>query len=168
MATKATSSSSFDRPRHRGPVNGSASDVANRADMDRRCRGVATFDGCADTAAQLRRADVEAARPRAPELDTREEAAPEGGSASLGGSCNDREGDGAAVAAAAGDSASLGGSCSDADDVTGRSAPWPSGSFGMPGRSSHLKGTDPGVLNDDEDDSSVDAITATKWCELRV
>jgi hypothetical protein len=28
----------------------------------------------------------------------------------------------------------------------------------MPGRSSHLKGTDPGVLNDEEDDSSVDAI----------
>lgn len=46
MAAKATSSSSFDRPRHRGPVKGSASDVANRADMDRRCRGVVAVDGC--------------------------------------------------------------------------------------------------------------------------
>jgi hypothetical protein len=88
--------------------------------MDRRCRGVVAVDGCPDT---LRRMDAEA-RPRAPALATREEEAPEGGSVSLGGSCNDREGDGAAVAAAAGDSASLGGSCSDADDVAaGRSAP---------------------------------------------
>jgi diaminopimelate decarboxylase len=76
-------------------VNGSASDVANRADMDRRCRGVVAVDGCA---AQLRRMDAEA-RSHAPALDTREEEAPEGGSASLGGSC------------------------SDADDVAGRSAP---------------------------------------------
>jgi hypothetical protein len=122
--------------------------------MDRRCRGVVAVDGCADTAAQLRRIDAEA-RPRAPAL--------EGGTASLGGSCNDRGGD---AAAAAGDSGSLGGSCSDEDADGGRSAPSPSGCFGMPGRSSHLNGTDPGVLNDDEDDSSVDAITPIKWCEL--
>jgi hypothetical protein len=124
--------------------------------MDRRCRGVVAVDGCADTAAQLRRIDAEA-RPRAPVL--------EGGIASLGGSCNDRGGD---APAAAGDSGSLGvgGSCSGADDMAGRSGPPPSGCFGMPGRSSHLNGTDPGVLNDDEDDSSVDAITPIKWCEL--
>ena len=150
MAAEATSSSSFDLPRHRGPVNGSASDVTNRADMDRRCRGVVAVDG----ASQLRLTDGAEARPRAPTLDTRgEQAVLPGGNASLGGSCSD----GVVVVAAAGGTASLGGCCSDAGRLS------PAGCFGMPGRSSHLKGTDPGVLNDDEDDSSIDAITANKW-----
>lgn len=111
--------SSLVRPRRGRRVNGSTSDVAKRADMDRRCEDAGGGVGGGESgsiadASELRRHDAEAS------LLTRAA----GGGVSLG---------------------VVGGSAAVA--VVPRS-PWASSCFGMPGWTSHLNGTEPGLLND--------------------